>query len=167
MKKRAVVAGALALALVALALAGAAAPAFASTCISWRATFAEPLGGPAHSPFACPPNSSCSSGSGEVIPLGQAQSFIAFQACGETCDVRTLTFVDGSTIVMYETFSFVGTPGASNRPNPSYGHPFVGSLTDTIVGGTGRFAGATGAANGMVKVAGGIATSRLDGTVTF
>ena len=38
---------------------------------------------------------------------------------------------------------------------------------DTIVGGTGRFAGASGAASGTVKVAGGIATSRLAGTLTF
>ena len=38
---------------------------------------------------------------------------------------------------------------------------------DTIVGGTGRFAGATGTASGLVKVAGGIATVRLSGTVTF
>jgi hypothetical protein len=148
-------------------LAAGAGPASASTTVAWKATFAEPLGGPAHSPFECPPNSSCSSGSGEVTGLGYAQDFIGFQACGSTCDVRTLTFADGSTIVMHEVFSDPQFPGNSNRPNPSYGHPFSGDLNDTIVGGTGRFAGATGAASGTVKVAGGIATSRLSGTVTF
>ena len=33
--------------------------------------------------------------------------------------------------------------------------PFSGDLNDTIVGGTGRFAEATGTASGTVKVAGG------------
>jgi len=68
---------------------------------------------------------------------------------------------------MFEVFSFAGTPGASNRPNPSYGHPFNGSLRDTIVGGTGRFSGAHGEAGGSVIVAGGAATIRLAGNVTF
>jgi hypothetical protein len=148
-------------------LVAGAGPASANTTVAWNATFAEPLGGPYNSPFECPPNSPCSSGSGEVTGLGYAQDFIEFQACGSTCDVRTLTFADGSTIVMYEVFSNPQYPGSSNRPNPSYGHPFSGDLNDTIVGGTGRFAGATGTASGTVKVAGGIATSRLSGTVTF
>jgi hypothetical protein len=152
-------------------LAVGAAPAGASTTVAFQATFAEPIGGPVHSPFACPPNSSCSSGSGEVIGLGQAQDFIAFQACGSECDVRTLTFADGSTIAMHEVFSNPQTPGNSSHPTPrsraKYGNPFTGDLSDTIVGGTGRFAGATGTASGTVRVAGGIATSTLSGTVTF
>jgi hypothetical protein len=158
---------------IALVVAGAAAgPAAASTTVAWKATLAEPIGGPYQSPFDCPPDSGCASGSGEVIPFGRAQDLVVFLACGSECDVRRLTFADGSTIVMHEVFSSYQTPGNSQHPEDptsrgSYGHPFSGDLNDTIVGGTGRFAGATGTASGTVKVAGGVATSRLSGTVTF
>jgi hypothetical protein len=153
-------------------LVAGAGQASASTTVAWRTTFAEPIGGPIHSPFDCPPNSDCSSGSGEVIGLGHAQDLIVFgAACGGACDVRWLTFTDGSTIVMHEFFSNYQSPGNSNHPTPrsraKYGNPFTGDLADTIVDGTGRFAGATGTASGTVHVAGGIATSRLSGTVTF
>ena len=113
----------------------------------------------------------CASGHGEVIGLGQVQDLVEFAACGDTCDVRTLTFTDGSTIVMHEVFSNERTPGNSSHPTPrsraKYGNPFAGDLDDTIVGGSGRFADATGVANGTVSVAGAIATSRLSRVVTF
>ena len=148
-----------------------AGPAGASTTVAWDATLTEPIGGPLHWPFECGPYSACNSGSGEVIGLGHVQDLVVFGACGSTCDVRTLTFADGSTIVMNEVFSNEQTPGNSSHPTPrsraKYGNPLSGDLNDTIVGGTGRFAGATGIASGTVKVAGGIATSRLSGTVTF
>jgi hypothetical protein len=103
-----------------------------------------------------------------VIGLRQAQDLVVFFACGSECDVRTLTFADGSTIVMHEVFSNERDPGNSAQFNGhSYGNPFSGDLSGTIVGGTGRFAGATGIASGTVNVAGGIATVRLSGTVTF
>ena len=148
---------------VALASAGLAG---ASTTVTWKATFPETFGGPINSPFTCAPGTSC--GSGEVTGLGQAQDVIVFGACGPNCDVRTLTFADGSTIVMDETGSNFRTPGNS-QPSPptSYGNPFLLDLSDTIVGGTGRFAGASGSASGQVKVAGGIAIINLSGTVTF
>ena len=148
-------------------LAVSPAEAGASTTGAWRATFAEPIGGVRYSPFDCPIDSPCSSGSGEVTGLGVAQTFTEFGACGTTCDVRTLTFGDGSTIVMAETFAFAGTPGRSDRPNPSYGHPFAGDLTDTIIGGTGRFVGASGTASGVVTVAGGTSRVKLSGTLTY
>ena len=145
-----------------------AGPAGASTTVAWSATLAEPIGGPLQSPFECPPDSGCASGSGEVIGLGQAQDLVVFFACGSLCDVRTLTFAEGSTIVMHEVFSNKRNPGNSAQFNGhSYGNPFSGELSDTIVGGTGRFAGATGTATGLVKVAGGIATVSVSGTVTF
>lgn len=145
-----------------------AGPASASTTVAWKATLPEPIGGLNHSPFDCPPDSGCGSGSGQVIGLGQAQDLIVFFACGSECDVRTLTFADGSTIVMHEVFSNFRTPGNSAQFNGhSYGNPNSGELNDTIVGGTGRFAGATGTASGSVKVAGGVATVSLSGTVTF
>jgi hypothetical protein len=148
---------------VGLASAGAAG---ASTTVAWKATFPEQFGGPNHSPFTCAPGTSC--GSGEVTGLGQAQDVIVFGGgCGGACDVRTLTFADGSTIVVEETASNFQTPGNS-QPNPnSYGNPFSLDLSDTIVGGTGRFAGASGSASGHVKVAGGTAIINLSGTVTF
>jgi hypothetical protein len=151
---------------VALACAGVAG---ASTTVAWKATFPETFGGPIHSPFTCAPGTSC--GSGEVTALGQAQDVIVFGGgCGGACDVRTLTFADGSTIVMNETASNFQTPGNSgNAPGQlnSFGNPFSLDLSDTIVGGTGRFAGASGSASGQVKVAGGTAIITLSGTVTF
>jgi len=145
---------------VALASAGVAG---ASTTVTWKATFPETFGGPINSPFSCAPGTSC--GSGEVVPFGQAQDVIVFNACGGGCDVRTLTFGDGSTIVMHESGSNPREPGGFN-PN-SYGNPFRLDLSDTIVGGTGRFAGATGTATGEVKVDGGLALITLSGTITF
>jgi hypothetical protein len=142
--------------------------ASASTSVHWKATFPEPFGGPINSPFSCAPGiSSC--GGGEVTGLGQAQDVIVFGGgCGGACDVRTLTFADGSTIVMDETESNPQNPGNS-QPSPpnSYGNPVSVDLSDTIVGGTGRFAGASGTAGGQLKIAGGIAMISLSGTVTF
>lgn len=149
-----------------------AGPANASTTVDFKATLAEPIGGLNHSPFDCPPDSGCGSGSGQVIGFGQAEDFIIFgAACGGGCDVRFLSFADGSTLVMFEVFSNERTPGKSRHPEDptsrSYGHPFSGDLNDTIVGGTGRFVGATGTASGTVTVAGGVSTVRLSGTVSF
>src|SRR3954451_16011083 len=99
-------------------LAGAG-QASASTTVTWQATFAEPIGGPLRSPFDCPPNSDCSSGSGEVIGLGHADDLIVFGAgCGGACDVRWLTFTDRSTLVMQEVFTNYRTPGNSDHPTP-------------------------------------------------
>jgi hypothetical protein len=149
-------------------LVAGAAQASASTTVAWQATLTEPIGGLYQSPFDCPPDSGCGSGSGEVIGLGHAQDLIVFGACGSGCDGRWLTFADDSTIVMHEAFSNERNPGNSAQFNGhSYGNPFSGTLSDTIVDGTGRFAGATGTASGTVKVAGGVAVVRLSGTVTF
>jgi hypothetical protein len=151
--------------LVALATAGLAG---ASTTVAFQATFPEQFGGPNHSPFSCAPGTSC--GSGQVTGLGQAQNVIVFGACGPNCSVRTLTFSDGSTIVLHESFSNFQTPGNSgNAPGQlvGYGNPFTLDLSDTIVGGTGRFAGASGTASGQVTQAGGTAIIKLSGTVTF
>jgi hypothetical protein len=144
---------------LALATAGLAG---ASTTVAWHATFPETFGGPINSPFSCAPGTSC--GSGEVTGLGQAQDVIVFNGCGGGCDVRTLTFADGSTIVMHETGS---NPQELNSNPNSYGNPFRLDLSDTIVGGTGRFAGATGTATGEVRLQGGVAVITLSGTVTF
>jgi hypothetical protein len=151
-----------------VALVGAGV-AGASTTVAWKATFAEPFGGKNQSPFTCARTPGQSCGSGQVVPLGQVQEVILFGAgCGGSCDVRTLTFADGSTIVMDETELGFQFPGNS-QPSPptSYGNPVTITLSDTIVGGTGRFAGASGSGSGHVLVAGGVAIITLSGTVTF
>jgi hypothetical protein len=151
---------------VALASAGVAG---ASTTVAWKATFSEPFGGPNQSPFTCATTPGQSCGSGQVVPLGHVQDVILFGAgCGGSCDVRTLTFADGSTIVMDETELGFQVPGNS-QPSPptSYGNPVTITLSDAIVGGTGRFAGASGSGGGHVLIAGGVATVSLSGTVTF
>lgn len=150
---------------VALASTGVAG---ASTTVAWTATFPEPVGGPINSPFDCAPGTSC--GSGEVSGLGQAQDVIVFGGCGPGCSVRTLTFADGSTIVLHEASSNFQTPGNSgSAPGQAvgYGNPFSLDLSDTIVGGTGRFTGASGTASGQVRVAGGTSIITLGGTVAF
>jgi hypothetical protein len=156
---------------VMLVVAALAVPvaASASTTVTWKATFSENIGGPNHSPFVCPVTGPVLCSNGEVVGLGQAQDLVVFGNCGPNCDeVRTLTFADGSTIVMVETESNFRTPGKS-QPSPptSYGNPGTTDLGATIVGGTGRFAGASGTASGQALVAGGVAIVTLSGTVTF
>jgi hypothetical protein len=140
---------------VALASAGLAG---ATTTATWSATFHELVQGPS-GVERCAPGTSC--GSGEVVGLGQALDVVAFGAgCGGDCDVRTLEFQDGSRLVMDEQ--------ASNFQGFGQGM-FTLDLTDVIVGGTGRFAEASGSATGGVIVAfrGGAAVITLSGTVTF
>jgi hypothetical protein len=119
-----------------------AAPATASTQ-TYHATFVE-VGGAI-------PGGSC--GSATISELGHvAFQCVAFDACGPNCEVRTITFDDGSTLVIQE--SIVGADG----------HFLY--ITQTIVGGTGRFAGATGSGTGRVNLAAG-AVITASGTITF
>ena len=148
-----------------------AAPAMAGTTTDFKATFAEPLGGPVSSPFTCPTGDIC--GSGEVVGLGHVSESILFGGgCGGSCDLRTIRFADGSTLVLAETEGDLSCPGNSEcRPfnAHSYGNPFTLSLTDTVQGAlsTGTFAGATGTLTGQVRVAGAIAIITLSGTITL
>jgi hypothetical protein len=119
-----------------------AAPAMASTQ-TYHATFVEIDGG-----F---PGGSC--GSATISQLGHvADQCVFFDACGDNCEVRTITFDDGSTLVIQE--SIVGADG----------HFLY--ITQTIVGGTGRFEGATGSGTGRVNLAAG-AVITASGTITF
>jgi hypothetical protein len=139
---------------VALASAGLAG---ATATVSWSATFHEKVTGP--SGFEpCAFGTSC--GSGEVVGFGQVGDVIAFGAgCGGGCDIRTLSFADGSTLVMDEVGSNFQAFGQG---------AFTLDLTDVVVGGTGRFRGARGSATGNVIGANaGAAVIRLSGTVTF
>jgi hypothetical protein len=152
-----------------LAVLVLAAPVAASSTLNFSAKFHEPVGGPNHSPFVCPPGTSC--GSGEVIGLGQAEDVILFGgACGGACDLRTTTFGDGSTMVADEFATFAGVPGKSyNQPPTSYGHPFDVTVVDVIDGAssTGTFAGASGTLTGEVSVAGGMAIITLAGQINL
>ena len=133
----------LALALASLAvMLVLATPAMASTQ-TYHATFVEIDGG-----F---PGGSC--GSATISQLGHvADQCVFFDACGPNCEVRTITFDDGSTLVIQE--SIVGADG----------HFLY--ITQTIVGGTGRFEGATGSGTGRVNLAAG-AVITASGTITF
>jgi hypothetical protein len=118
-----------------------AAPATASTQ-TYHATFVE-IGGAI-------PGGSC--GSATISELGHvAHQCVAFDACGPNCEVRTITFDDGSTLVMHESIVGVVSPGDSSAAGANA--PMFLDITQTIVGGTGKFAGATGSGTGRVNLA--------------
>jgi hypothetical protein len=156
MRKLALTIGTL-VAIAVAALGAATSPAAAARTITWSATFHELTTTPSGIEH-CAPGTSC--GRGEVVGLGQAQDVIVFGGgCGGNCDLRTLTFKDGSTLVMEEQ--------ASNFRDFGRGG-FTADLTDVVMAGTGRFAGASGSAGGGVRgVAAGAAVITLSGTVTF
>jgi hypothetical protein len=131
-----------------------AAPATASTQ-TYHATFVE-IGGAI-------PGGSC--GSATISELGHvAFQCVAFNACGPNCEVRTITFDDGSTLVMHESIVGVISPGNSSAAGANA--PMFLDITQTIVGGTGKFAGATGSGTGRVNLAAG-AVITASGTITF
>jgi len=156
MRKLALTVGTLA-AIAAAALGATASPAAAASTVTWSATFHELTTTPSGIEH-CAPGTSC--GGGEVVGLGQVEDVIAFGGgCGGDCDLRTLTFGDGSTLVMEEQ--------ASNFRDFGRG-VFTADLTDVVIAGTGRFADASGSADGGVRgVAAGAAVITLSGTVTF
>src|SRR5215217_6510402 len=93
----------LALASVAVMLV-LAAPATASTQ-TYHATFVE-IGGAV-------PGGSC--GSATISQLGHvSHQCVAFDACGPNCELRTITFDDGNTLVIHESIVGVITPGDSS-----------------------------------------------------
>ena len=133
-----------------------AAPAGASTQ-KYHATFVEiGSGGPAAG-TAC--------GSATISQLGHvANQCIVFNACGMNCHVRTITFDDGSTLVIHESIVGMISPGKSSAAGANA--PLFLEITQTIVGGTGRFAGATGSGTGTVNtVAGSVIIA--SGTITL
>ena len=131
-----------------------AAPATASTQ-TYRATFVE-IGGAI-------PGGSC--GSATISELGHvAYQCVAFDACGPNCEVRTITFDDGSTLLIHESIVGVISPGNSAAAGANA--PQFLDITQTIVGGTGKFAGATGRGTGRVNLAAN-AIITASGTITL
>lgn len=147
------------------------APVSAATTARYEATFVEPYGGPRQSPFDCPAGTSC--GTANVSRLGHVSyQLIVFNDCGLGCHLRSLTFGDGSTLVIREV-----QLGGFASPGSSGGHGYIGlglpgnpqflEITQTILGGSGRFTGASGSGTGTVRVAGGSAIIKSSGSITL
>jgi hypothetical protein len=145
-----------------------AASAAGATTLSYEATHIEPFGG-------CAPGTSC--GSATISHIGQTDNqVVVFNACGFGCHMRTVTFDDGSTLVVRiedqpSGFAFTspgnsGDHGYNCFPGVS-GNPQFLDIKETIVGGTGRFAGATGSGVGTVELHGCIAIGKTSGTITL
>jgi hypothetical protein len=133
----------------------------AATTVPVSMTFTEPVIHDIHS--GCPVLPDLC-GSGQVIPFGHATETIQFgRACNGGCDLRTINLADGS-IFIDEVFSNPTCPGVC-QPNPAA--PNSGTLTDTIVGGTGNFSGASGNLSGEVTAAGPANMIKLAGTITL
>jgi hypothetical protein len=135
-----------------------AAPASASgSATQYRATFIEIGGGILDGSGSC--GSATISGAGHV-----AHQCVYFNACGFNCDLRTITFDDGSTLVMHERIVLAVWPGNSSAAGQNA--PLFLDITQTIVYGTGRFAGATGGGTGRVNTAAD-AVIHSSGTITL
>src|SRR5439155_25892100 len=103
--------------------------------------------------------------SAKISELGPvAYPCVAFDACGPNCEVRTITFDDGSTLLIHESIVGVISPGNSAAAGTNA--PLFLEITQTIVGGTGRFAGATGSGTGSVNLAAN-AIITASGTITL
>ena len=155
-------------------LAVAAPPSQAATTVLYNASYVEPAGGPHQSPFSCPLGTTC--GSASFSGLGHASNQVGeFNACGIGCHVRTVWFDDGSTLVLQTVdqpgpFAFTSPGNAGQHGYSAFGlpgNPQFLDIVETVVGGTGRFAGATGGGTGTVKVAGGVAIGHTSGHITL
>jgi hypothetical protein len=131
-----------ALALLALALGIVVTPSASASTTRYQATFVE-IGG-ATIDRSC--GSATISGAGHV-----AYQCVVFGACGPTCSRRTITFADGSMLVMEERVVDAVVPGNSSAAGENA--PRFLLITQTIVDGTGRFAGASGGGTGRINTA--------------
>jgi hypothetical protein len=143
------------LALIAFALTFVVAASAAASTTTYHATFVEIAG--------AIPGGSC--GSATISGVGHAAfECVTFDACGPNCEVRTITFDDGSTLVMHESVVGVTFPGNSFAAGANA--PLFLEITQTIVGGTGRLAGATGTGSGRINTAA-EAIATVSGTITL
>ena len=143
------------LALLALTLGVVVTASASASATQYHATFVE-VGGAI-------PGGSC--GSATISGAGHvAHQCVYFNTCGPNCDRRTITFDDGSTLVMQE--SVVGAVVPGNSFNAGSNTPLFLQITQTIVDGTGRFAGATGGGTGRINTAAD-AVITSSGTITL
>lgn len=155
--------------LIALALAVplVPGPVSAAPAGSFQATFVENPGGPSAT-SDCAAGTSC--GTANLGSYGKGTSVVQFGACGEGCHVRTIAFEDGSTLVLREVpqgqFTSPGSSGSHGYNGAGFeGNPQRLDITQTVLDGTGRFAGASGSGSGTVKSAGGSITIKTSGTL--
>lgn len=145
----------LTLALLALTVALIVTASASASTTSYSGTFVE-VGGAV-------PGGSC--GSATISGAGHvAFQCVAFDECGPNCNLRTITFGDGSTLLMRESVVGVVSPGNSFEAGTNA--PLFLQITQTIVGGTGRFAGATGGGSGRINTAAD-AIIKTSGTITL
>ena len=143
------------LAVLALTLGLVVAASASASATQYQATFVE-VGGAI-------PGGSC--GSATISGAGHvAYQCVYFNKCGANCDVRRITFDDGSTLVMHESIVLVVSPGNSSAAGQNA--PLFLDITQTIVDGTGRFADATGGGTGRVNTAAD-AVIHSSGTITL
>ena len=129
-------------ALLALTVALAVTASASASTTSYSATFVELRG--AVTGGSC--GSATISGAGHV-----AYQCVEFGACGPNCDLRTITFNDGSMLIMHESVVGFVVPGDSYAAGTNT--PLFLQITQTIVGGTGRFTNATGSGSGRINTA--------------
>lgn len=108
-------------------------------------------------------------GTGHVQGYGRVSSLIVFWPDGDT--IRTLTFADGSTLVIAEFWGTdeSGPPGGSgdsNRSDKSWGWPFFDFGSWAVIGGTGMFDGATGSGVSENVQSGDTIVLRFTGSIT-
>jgi hypothetical protein len=142
-------------ALLALTVTLAVTASASASTTSYSATFVELRG--AVTGGYC--GSATISGAGHV-----AYQCVQFGACGSNCDLRTITFGDGSTLVMHESVVGAVIPGNSYAAGTHT--PLFLQITQTIVGGTGRFTNATGSGTGRINTAAD-AIIHASGTITL
>ena len=97
-------------------------------------------------------------GSGEVIPLGHATETLDLVA-----GTRTLILANGS-IVLAEELTDLACPGKCFSQSHRI-PPVSGQLTDTVIGGSGAYAGASGTLTGSVQAAGLVHVVMLSGSL--
>ncbi len=142
-------------AIVALTLSVALVSGANAATLNYHATFVE-VGGAI-------PGGSC--GSATISGIGHvAHQCVTFDACGPNCEVRIITFDDNSTLTIHESIVGVISPGNSSAAGVNA--PQFLEITQTIVGGTGALAGATGSGTGRVNLAAN-AVITASGTITL
>ena len=156
--------------LAACAVAGcvAVSSAAAATTFSYQATYVEPFGD-------CAPGTSC--GSASISHLGRSDNqVVVFNACGFGCHLRTVTFGDGSTLLIRiedqpSGFAFTSPGNSGDHGRNCFpvqpGNPQFLDIKETILGGTGALAGASGSGSGTVELHGCIAIGKTSGTMTL